>query len=65
MRIKKLFASIAFLGFILMLTELNGGPWSGTYIGLAMFILGSTAALRIKRKKFSKRGLHRSIYHHS
>ena len=42
---------IAFLGFLLMLTELHGGPWAGTYIGGAMLILGALATLRIKNEK--------------
>lgn len=46
-KIRNLAAGIAALGFLLMLTELNGGPWAGTFLGAALFILGALAALRI------------------
>lgn len=49
-KIKNLAAALAALGFLLTLTELHGGPWAGTYIGLAMLTLGALAALNIKNK---------------
>ncbi|MBR2964397.1 MAG: hypothetical protein IKC53_09360 [Lentisphaeria bacterium] len=53
MKIRNLAAGIAFLGFLLTLTELHGGPWAGTYLGAALFILGALAALRINNKEGS------------
>lgn len=50
-KIRNLAAGIAFLGFLLMLTELRGGPWAGTFIGAAMMILGALAALNIHKVK--------------
>lgn len=46
MKIRNLAAGIAFLGFLLLLTELDGGPWAGTYFGAALLILGAVGALR-------------------
>ena len=51
MKIRNLAAGISFLGFMLTLTELHGGPWAGTYLGAALFILGALAALRINNKE--------------
>lgn len=48
-KIRNLAAGISFLGFMLMLTERGGLPWAGTYIGLAMLILGALAALNIHK----------------
>ena len=50
-KIRNLAAGIAFLGFLLTLTECNGGPWAGTFIGAALFMLGALAALRINNKE--------------
>ena len=47
---KKLFIAVALVGFLLMLTERDGGPWSGTVIGAAMMCVGALAALRAARK---------------
>lgn len=51
MKIRNLAAGIAFLGFLLTLTEYHGGPWAGTFLGAALFILGALAALRINNKE--------------
>lgn len=45
-KIKNLSAAVAALGFLLLLTELDGGPWAGTYVGAALLILGAVGALR-------------------
>lgn len=42
------FAALAFVGFLLMLTEKDGGAWAGTFIGAAMFLCGALAILRTK-----------------
>lgn len=49
-KIRNLFAALAFLGFLLALTEQNGGPWAGTYVGAALLILGAAGALRTAYK---------------
>ena len=49
MTIKKISAAVAALGFLLMLTELHGGPWAGTFIGAALLILGALAALNAEK----------------
>lgn len=49
-KFKNLFAALAFLGFLLALTEQNGGPWAGTYAGAALLILGAAGALRTAYK---------------
>lgn len=41
-------AAIAFVGFLLMLTEKDGGVWAGTFIGAAMLVAGAVALLRAK-----------------
>ena len=51
MKIRNLAAGIAFLGFLLTLTEYHGGPWAGTFLGAALFILGALAARRINNKE--------------
>lgn len=50
-KIRNLAAGTAFLGFLLTLTEFHGGPWAGTFLGAALFILGALAALRINNKE--------------
>lgn len=50
-KIRNLAAGIAFLGFLLLLTERGGLPWAGTYIGAVLLILGALAALRINNKE--------------
>lgn len=40
------FAALAFVGFLLTLTEKNGGIWAGTFIGAALLICGALALLR-------------------
>lgn len=52
-KIRNLAAGIAFLGFMLTLTERVGLPWVGTYIGAGILILGALAALRINNKEGS------------
>ncbi|MBO5918701.1 MAG: hypothetical protein J6Q14_08055 [Oscillospiraceae bacterium] len=47
-KIRNLAAGIAFLGFLLTLTEYHGGAWAGTFIGAAMMICGALAILRMK-----------------
>ena len=45
--IRRISAVIAALGFLLMLTEtVDGGPWAGTFVGLAMFCVGVYAMRR-------------------
>lgn len=39
-------AAIAFVGFLLTLTEKDGGAWAGTFIGAAMLVAGAVALLR-------------------
>lgn len=51
-KIRNLAAGTAFLGFLLTLTELHGGPWAGTYIGAALLILGALAALNTRKILF-------------
>lgn len=58
-KIKNLAAVVAALGFLLLLTELDGGPWAGTFIGAALFMLGALAALRTQ-KIISARRLQKS-----
>lgn len=41
-------ATIAFVGFLLTLTEKDGGVWAGTFIGAAMLVAGAVALLRAK-----------------
>jgi len=60
-KIKNLAAGIAFLGFLLLLTELDGGPWAGTYFGAALLILGAVGALR-GPEIFSGRRLQSVLY---
>lgn len=48
MKIKNAAAALAFVGFLLTLTEFHGGPWAGTFIGAAMMICGAMAILRTK-----------------
>ncbi len=40
---------IAFLGFLLMLTECDG-PWAGTYVGFAVLTVGFLFAVRTRYK---------------
>ena len=40
---KILAAFLMGFGFLLMLTEYHGGPWAGTFLGLAMFAAGAVA----------------------
>lgn len=47
-KIKKAAAALAFIGFLLTLTEFHGGPWAGTFIGCAMLLCGTLAILRTK-----------------
>ena len=47
---KKLLIAVALVGFFLMLTERDGGPWAGTVIGAAMMCVGALAALRAARR---------------
>lgn len=49
MTVKKISAAVAALGFLLMLTELHGGPWAGTFIGAALLVCGALAALNAKK----------------
>lgn len=35
------FAAVASFGFLLMLTERNGGAWAGTFIGAAALAVGA------------------------
>ncbi len=42
----RLFPALAALGFLLILTERSGGPWAGTFVGLALFLFGSAALSR-------------------
>ena len=51
MKRKNLAAAVAVLGFLLMLTERGGMPWAGNYIGAALLILGTLAALRTQGKR--------------
>lgn len=45
--IRRISAIISALGFLLMLTEtVDGGPWAGTFIGLALFAGGIVAMRR-------------------
>ena len=39
---------IAFLGFLLTLTEYHGGPWAGTYAGAAALVLSFLYAVRTR-----------------
>lgn len=48
-RFRKIFVVMAALGFLLLLTELDDGPWAGTYLGAALLILGALAALNAKK----------------
>lgn len=48
-------AALAFMGFLLTLTEFDGGPWAGTFIGAAMLICGALALLRTKIERRSER----------
>lgn len=41
-------AAIAFAGFLLTLTEKDGGVWAGTFVGAAAFLAGAVALLRAK-----------------
>ena len=50
-KIKNLAAAVAALGFLLLLTERGGLPWAGNYIGAALLILGTLAALRTQNKR--------------
>ena len=34
---RALMSAAAVAGFLLMMTEVNGSPWAGTYIGAAIF----------------------------
>lgn len=45
-KIKNLFAAVAAFGFLLLLTERNGGPWAGTFIGASLLFLGAVGAFR-------------------
>ena len=47
---KKLFIAVALVGFLLMPTERDGGPWAGTVIGATMMCVGALAALRAERR---------------
>ena len=49
------FAALAFMGFLLTLTEFHGGPWAGSFIGAAMLICGALALLRTKIERRSER----------
>lgn len=60
-KIKNLAAAVAALGFLLLLTELDGGPWAGTYFGAALLILGAVGALRWP-EIFSGRRLQSGLY---
>ena len=42
-------AAIAFTGFLLMLTEKNGGIWAGTFAGFVLLTIGAVVLLRAKR----------------
>ncbi len=46
--IRRISAVIAAMGFLFMLTEKAGGPWAGTFIGLAMFCAGVAILKRFK-----------------
>ena len=51
---KKLFAVMALVGIFLMLTERNGSPWAGTFIGTAMFAVGTLmllSAMQARRER--------------
>lgn len=65
-KIRNLAAGIAFLGFMLTLTEYHDGPWAGAFIGAAMMILGALAALNMHKIKHtegrkSKNEIHLSV----
>ena len=60
-KIKNISAAVAALGFLLLLTELDGGPWAGTYFGAALLILGAVGALR-GPEIFSGRRLQSGLY---
>lgn len=43
---RKISAASAIIGFALMVTDYNGGPWVGTFVGLALFVAGAATFLR-------------------
>lgn len=66
-KIRNISAGISALGFLLMLTEENGGPWAGTYLGLALLILGALAArsipkIHLKERSKAKNEIHLRVY---
>lgn len=60
---KILAAFLMGIGFLLMLTERQGGPWAGTLLGLAMFAAGA-AGLYCGAKKIFPRRLCRKFLRH-
>lgn len=67
MKIRNLAAGIAFLGFLLTLTERGGLPWAGTYIGAATLVLGFLYAVRARYQiqiegRKTKHEIHLRVY---
>ena len=48
---KKLLIAVALAGFLLMLTERDGGPWAGSVIGAAMMCVGVLVVLQVCGKE--------------
>ena len=44
--IKRIALAVAAIGILLALTEKGGGPWAGTFIGIALFAFGILVARR-------------------
>ena len=66
-KIRNLAAGIAFLGFLLTLTEIHGGPWAGTYAGAATLVLGFLCAVRTRYQiqiegRKTKHEIHLRVY---
>ena len=47
-RVDYVLAAVAFVGFLLTLTEKDGGAWAGTFVGTAMLLAGAVPLLRAK-----------------